>query len=185
MSAAAARGTALGVIRPSTELGQSAAAPAGGGAVTHRLGSLDLPLREPLRWLQPGQDPVTALESGPLSLHGGGAADARPSEGTPAPGPECRDLQTIPDEYIYVELPPEARARMEAGGYQFQVCLMFCATCAPAFALLPRSNTRLTPCGGPFPGHGHRHATARVGGRHAACGCVPFTSRTAPLSGVR
>ena len=87
MSAHASCGDALGVIRHAAGAVDDSSGSAPATAQSHRLGSLDLPQREPLRWLH--APPAAQL--------------AAPQDG----------------EYVYVTLPPEARAKMD-GGASFQ-----------------------------------------------------------------
>ena len=88
MSAHAARGDALGVIRHAAAAVDDTGGAAPAAAQGHRLGSLDVPLREPLRWLH-------------------------------APPPVAQPAAPQDGEYVYVSLPPEARAKMEGASFTF------------------------------------------------------------------
>jgi TFIIIC subunit triple barrel domain len=109
--AAAARGQALGVLRPSADAAGPSTA-AGTHAGTQRLGSLDMPLREPLRWLHApvGVAPPVATPQ----------SDALEAETDAADGAAAVAPTAAADEYVYVDLPGDARARMETEEFEFR-----------------------------------------------------------------
>jgi len=93
-----AHGEPLGSLRPAEPLSGC------------RLGGLEVPLREPLRWLTaPRSDGATAAE--------GGTADAAEEPAAVAHGgPEQED------ELVYVEFAGEQRVKLDAGAaYAFEV----------------------------------------------------------------